>query len=40
MAAREGVRQLIMVGFLLMWFLPLVFFDSNGRQAMGLKFLL
>ena len=34
---REGVRQLIMVGFLLMWFLPFVFFDSNGRRAMGLK---
>ena len=35
--AREGVRQLIMAGFLLMWFLPFVFFDGNGRQVMGLK---
>lgn len=33
----EGVRRLIMVGFLLMWFLPFVFSDRGGRRAMGLK---
>jgi membrane protease YdiL (CAAX protease family) len=33
----ESVRQLIMAGFFLMWFLPFVFFDRGGRRAMGLK---
>jgi membrane protease YdiL (CAAX protease family) len=32
-----SVRQLIMLNFFLMWFLPFVFFDKSGRQAMGLK---
>jgi membrane protease YdiL (CAAX protease family) len=34
---REGVRQLIMTGFLLMWFLPFVFWSRDGRRVMGLK---
>lgn len=32
-----SMRQLIMVGFFLMWFLPFVFFDKDGRRVMGLK---
>lgn len=34
---RESVRQLIVVGFLLMWCLPFVFWGNDGRRAMGLK---
>ena len=34
---RASVRQLILVSFLVMWFLPFVFFHRNGRRAMGLR---
>jgi len=33
----ESVRQLILLGFLLMWFLPFIFFSKSGRQTMGFK---
>ena len=32
-----SVRMLIMLNFLLMWFLPFIFFTKSGRYAMGLK---
>ena len=32
-----SIRQLILLSFFLMWFLPFVFFDQDGRRAMGLK---
>jgi len=33
----SSARILIMLNFLLMWFLPFIFFTKEGRQAMGLK---
>ena len=32
----ENIRILIMVGFIIMWFLPFVFFNKNGRKSVGL----
>ncbi|MBY9002078.1 MAG: hypothetical protein KGD64_14255, partial [Candidatus Heimdallarchaeota archaeon] len=32
----ENIRILIMVGFLLMWFLPFLFFSKYGRKSIGL----
>ncbi len=32
-----SARVWIMLNFLLMWFLPFIFFTKEGRQAMGLK---
>ena len=34
---RASVRQLILAGFLVMWFLPYVFFHKDGRRAIGLR---
>ena len=33
----SSARVWIMLNFLLMWFLPFIFFTKEGRQAMGLK---
>jgi uncharacterized protein len=33
----SSARMGIMLNFLLMWFLPFIFFTRKGRQAMGLK---
>ncbi len=32
-----GVRMLVMLSFLLMWFLPFIFYSNSGRNAAGLK---
>ncbi|MBN2385520.1 MAG: CPBP family intramembrane metalloprotease [Anaerolineales bacterium] len=33
----EGAALLVMVTFLLMWFLPFIFFTQEGRQAAGIR---
>jgi membrane protease YdiL (CAAX protease family) len=33
----ENIRMLIMVGFILMWFLPFLFFSKHGRRSIGIK---
>jgi membrane protease YdiL (CAAX protease family) len=37
MLGPESARIFIMLGFLVMWFLPVVFLSKNGRRAIGLK---
>ncbi len=33
----ENIRILIMVGFIIMWFLPFLFFSKHGRKSIGIK---
>ena len=37
LGGNEPNYKLVMLGFLLMWFIPIIFLNKNGRNKIGIK---